>query len=132
MLIGELADRFGLATHVLRHWEDAGLLIPSERVNGRRVYDDHHAVRVAMILRAKAGGLSLEQIRKVLEAPSGAARRALLREHQETLDERIRQMNASRQLIAHVLECEADDFTRCPAFARLTESLDRGRPPAFC
>ncbi len=27
--IGELAARFGLATHVLRHWEDVGLLTPS-------------------------------------------------------------------------------------------------------
>jgi hypothetical protein len=27
--IGELAARFGLATHVLRHWEDVGLLSPA-------------------------------------------------------------------------------------------------------
>ena len=27
--IGELAARFGLATHVLRHWEDMGLLSPA-------------------------------------------------------------------------------------------------------
>jgi DNA-binding transcriptional MerR regulator len=36
--IGELAGRFGLATHVLRHWEAAGLLIPAARVGGRRQY----------------------------------------------------------------------------------------------
>ncbi|WP_443137105.1 helix-turn-helix domain-containing protein [Kribbella sp. CCNWLW197] len=27
--IGVLAARFGLATHVLRHWEDEGLLTPA-------------------------------------------------------------------------------------------------------
>ncbi|MEV4460634.1 MerR family DNA-binding transcriptional regulator [Microbispora sp. NPDC049633] len=33
--IGEAAARFGLATHVLRHWEYVGLLTPS-RVAGDR------------------------------------------------------------------------------------------------
>ena len=35
MTIGELAARFGLATHVLRHWEAVGLLGPERR--GRTV-----------------------------------------------------------------------------------------------
>lgn len=43
MPIGELAARFGRGTHVLRHWEDQGLLTPAERVNGRRYYDESHA-----------------------------------------------------------------------------------------
>jgi len=36
--IGELAARSGVATPVLRHWEDVGLLSPDRRVAGRRVY----------------------------------------------------------------------------------------------
>ena len=42
MTIGELAARFGLATHVLRHWEAMGLLTPAARVNGRRRYRQEH------------------------------------------------------------------------------------------
>lgn len=52
--IGELAARFGLATHVLRHWEDEGLLLTAARVGGRRRYDDAQVARVVMILRGKA------------------------------------------------------------------------------
>jgi len=131
VLIGELAGRFGLAAHVLRHWEDEGLLAP-ERVNGRRTYGDHHAVRVAMILRGKAAGLRLDQLRAVLDAPGGASRRELLREHRDALDERIRELAASRELIDHVLHCEAEDFTRCPVFIRLVASLEDGAAPHYC
>lgn len=125
MLIGELAARFGLATHVLRHWEDVGLLTPSERVNGRRRYSQHHVTRVAMIIRGKAGGLSLEQLRDVFDASTGADRRALLRRHHTELESRIRELAASKQLVEHALECRAEDFTRCPAFVRMTQDLDR-------
>ena len=74
--IGELAGRFGLATHVLRHWEDEGLLTPAGRVGGRRRYDESHVARVVMIQRAKAAGLSLEQIRRMFDAPSGSGTQA--------------------------------------------------------
>ena len=36
--VGEIADRFGLETHVLRYWEDRGLLTPSRNAAGRRLY----------------------------------------------------------------------------------------------
>jgi DNA-binding transcriptional MerR regulator len=38
MSIGALAARFGLATHVLRHWESMGLLHPVRDAGGRRRY----------------------------------------------------------------------------------------------
>lgn len=62
MSIGELAERFGLATHVLRHWEDVGPLRPARRVNGRRRSTPEHLTRVALILRGKDAGFSLERI----------------------------------------------------------------------
>ena len=34
--IGELAGRFGLETHVLRHWESEGLLDPERERSGYR------------------------------------------------------------------------------------------------
>src|SRR5829696_5748725 len=79
--IGQLAGRFGLATHVLRHWEDVGLIEPAERVNGRRRYRRWHASRVATILLFKEAGLSLDQTRAILGAPDGPARKELLHRH---------------------------------------------------
>lgn len=54
--IGDLAWRFGLATHVPRHWEYMGILSPAERVGGRRRYRKEHVDRVAVILRAQEAG----------------------------------------------------------------------------
>lgn len=119
MTIGELAERFGLATHVLRHWETAGVLTPSRRVNGRRLYDDEHVARITMILRGKSAGLSLEQLREVFTAPNGNTRVELLREHHGELERRLRETEAAMRLIEHAMECSADDFTQCPAFRNL-------------
>lgn len=54
--IGEVAARFGLPTHVLRHWEAEGLLTPA-RAGDRRRYTDADLYRVAAILISKGGGL---------------------------------------------------------------------------
>ncbi|TCC23492.1 MerR family transcriptional regulator [Kribbella speibonae] len=118
LTIGELAARCGLATHVLRHWEDERLLAP-ERVAGRRQYDDAQVARVVMIQRAKAAGLSLAQIRRMFDAPNGAERRAVLGEQDALLDAQIRRAQESKQLLERALNCEAPDFTECPHFQRL-------------
>ncbi|MDT3396705.1 MerR family transcriptional regulator [Streptomyces sp. B1866] len=115
--IGELAARFGLATHVLRHWEDVGLLAPPRRGNGRRRYGRQDLARVAVILLGKEAGLSLEQMRLLLDGPADRdARRALYREHCDELRRRIAGAQASLALVEHAMECGADDFTRCPDF----------------
>lgn len=123
MSIGELAERFDVATHVLRHWEAMGLLDPASRVNGRRRYTRDHVARVAMIVRGKAGGLSLTQIRDILEAPGPTERRDLLRLHHAELEDRIRRIEASKAFIEHALDCPEGDFTRCPRFRGLVDEL---------
>jgi MerR family copper efflux transcriptional regulator len=123
MTIGELAARFGLATHVLRHWEAMGLLEPARLANGRRVYGSEDAVRVAMIVHAREVGLGLEQIRDLLTRPDGAGRRETLRAHRDDLLRRIAWAQASVELVDHALACPHEDFLRCPDFRRLAETL---------
>ncbi|MFI0418857.1 MerR family transcriptional regulator [Spongiactinospora sp. 9N601] len=122
MRIGELAERFGLAPHVLRHWEAMGLLAPAARVNGRRRYTADHLVRVLTIIRAKAAGMSLEQIREVLTVSGQAERHALLQRHHDELERRLAEITASKALIEHLMRCTADDFTQCPSYRRLAET----------
>jgi MerR family transcriptional regulator, copper efflux regulator len=128
LTIGQLAARFGLATHVLRHWEDVGLIEPAERVNGRRRYRAWHVARVATILLAKDAGLRLDQIKAILGATDGPARKELLRHHRDELDRRLAAIDASRQIVQHGIDCHAEDFTRCPNFLRLVEEKTAGRP----
>jgi MerR family transcriptional regulator, redox-sensitive transcriptional activator SoxR len=63
MTIGEVAAKTGLRTSALRYYEDAGVLPPPKRVNGRRVYGEE-SVRVVEVLRfAQRAGFTLDEIR---------------------------------------------------------------------
>jgi DNA-binding transcriptional MerR regulator len=114
--IGELAARFGLATHVLRHWEDVGLLSPARRVAGRRVYGAVHVTRVAEILLGKEAGFSLEQLRELFIAPDRERRRDLLRGQLAQVRERIARLTLSQALLEHALRCRHPDYQSCPQF----------------
>ncbi|OXM55029.1 MerR family transcriptional regulator [Amycolatopsis alba DSM 44262] len=111
--VGEVAERFGLATHVLRHWESVGLLKPA-RSGDRRRYDDADLYRVSVILRAKEAGLSLDGIREMFQKPG--EREAVLRRHKEELTRRIAAAQASLAIVDCALGCEHDDFTQCAHF----------------
>jgi DNA-binding transcriptional MerR regulator len=78
---------------------------------------------VVLIQRAKAAGLSLEQIRRMFEAPGGPERRLVLAEQDAALDAQIRQAQESKRLIRHALTCESPDFTECPHFQHLVAEL---------
>ena len=134
--IGELAARFGLATHVLRHWEDMGLLSPARRVAGRRVYGPAHMTRVAEIMLGKDAGFSLEQLRELFAAPDLDRRREVLRAQLAQVRQRIARLTLSQTLLEHGLRCRHPDYQSCPRFqdmvlARLdgvdlAEALDHG------
>jgi len=113
--IGELAARYGLATHVLRHWEDQGLLTPERDSAGRRWYGGDDVVRVAVIMRSKTAGMSLHQIRLLLDA-SAEGRREVLEAHLADLDRRMAEMARSRDMTVHALDCRAHDIATCPNF----------------
>jgi MerR family transcriptional regulator, copper efflux regulator len=129
LTIGQLAGRFDLPTHVLRHWEDVGLIEPAERVSGRRRYHEWQAGRIAMILRGKDAGLSLEQLREILEAPDGPSRKGLLRRHRQQLEQRRAAIELSKAMIEHAIDCQAEDFTRCPHFLRILQRYSGPSPP---
>lgn len=114
--IGELAARFGLATHVLRHWEDVGLLSPARRVAGRRVYGPAHLTRVAEILLGKEAGFSLEQLRELFAAPDRDRRREVLRAQLAQVRQRIARLTLSQTLLEHGLRCRHPDYQACPRF----------------
>lgn len=123
MTIGELAARFGLATHVLRHWEAMGLLTPAARVNGRRRYSQGHVARVAMIMHGKEAGFGLRQLREMLDAPDPSTRRVLVEHHHAALERWIAQAQAAKEMVEHVLDCPAEDFTQCPNFQQMVQRI---------
>jgi DNA-binding transcriptional MerR regulator len=113
--IGDAAARFGLDTHVLRHWEDAGLLHPIRDAAGRRRYVENDLVRIAVILRSKAAGMSLDQIGVLLDE-SAPDRHRVLEGHLDELDRRMAEMAQARAMTEHALRCRAHDIAECPRF----------------
>ena len=64
--ITELCKEFGITLRALRFYEDKGLLAP-RRINGARVYTRSDRARLTLILRAKAIGSPLAEIKRYLD-----------------------------------------------------------------
>jgi MerR family transcriptional regulator, copper efflux regulator len=123
--VGELADRVGVATHVLRHWEDVGLLSPGRDASGYRRYGRDDLVRVLTIRSSQVAGMSLDQIGALLDVDS-AARHEVLETHLARLEEQRRELDRSRLMTEHALRCRSHDVAQCPRFRSFVEDLVEG------
>lgn len=99
MRIGQLAQRLRVSTRTLRHYEAIGLLQPRavDDANGYRDYGASELLRGVRIEQLKATGLSLHDIRHVLDASSPstfAQQRERLRASITESTERIRLIDA--------------------------------------
>lgn len=64
--IKQLCDDFGVSARAIRFYEDKGLLSP-RRINGARVYTRRDRARLALIMRSKAIGVSLSEMKHYLD-----------------------------------------------------------------
>ncbi len=68
--VGALAKRTGLTVRTLHHYDEIGLLSPSERTpSGHRLYGEEELRRLQQIAALKQLGLPLDEIRECLERP---------------------------------------------------------------
>ncbi|SEC12870.1 MerR family transcriptional regulator [Microbacterium hydrocarbonoxydans] len=113
--VGEVAAKFDLPTNVLRHWESVGLLTPARDAAGRRRYGQDEVVRIAVIQRSKAAGMTLDQIGVMLD-DGAAERHQVLQRHLDDLDSRMEEMRRSREMTEHAMGCRSHDIATCPRF----------------
>lgn len=125
--VGEVAERFGLEAHVLRYWEQVGLLTPGRDGAGRRRYRDEDLVRVGVVLRSKAAGMTLEQVKIMLDSGAPERHRVLV-DHLADLDRRMAEMAHARDMALHALSCRSHDVATCPRFRAHVADLLDGRP----
>jgi len=64
--ISDLAREFDVTPRAIRFYEDQGLLAP-QRAGQRRIYNKRDYVRLKLILRGKRLGLSLSEVREMLD-----------------------------------------------------------------
>jgi MerR family transcriptional regulator, redox-sensitive transcriptional activator SoxR len=108
--IGEVARRSGLRTSAVRYYEEAGLLPPPARVNGRRRYSPD-IVRVLAVLQfAQRAGFTLDEIRTLFhgfgaETPLNERWEAMAQAKLRELDDLIARAEQMKRAIAAGLAC---------------------------
>lgn len=109
--ITELAQEFDVTPRTIRFYEDVGLLQPA-REAGRRIYTYRDRTRLKLTLRGKRLGLSLSEIRELVQmydspsdtAPQLTAFLQVLTEHRQQL---LRQREDIEITLAEIAQHEA-------------------------
>ena len=114
MRIGELSERTGVPTRMLRYYESQGLIESLRESNGYRVYGENAVERAARARSLVRAGLTTRMTRMVLEAerqcaldevpecPLDLARE--LAEELASIDDRLASLTRSRDTLRDYLE----------------------------
>lgn len=72
--IGDVAERAGVATRLIRYYEQQGLLQVDRGANGYRVYTEADVERVTRVAQLVQAGLPTRLVRVLIDAEDAAAR----------------------------------------------------------
>lgn len=116
--IGEVAEKSGTTTSALRYYEQIGLLQPSHRVSGKRVFDEGVLGRIDTIKLAQSAGFQIQEIKQLLDgfdshvAPSERWRLMALKK-QDELEAKIQQMTRMKSILANSVNCDCLSWEEC-------------------
>jgi MerR family redox-sensitive transcriptional activator SoxR len=117
--ISEVARRVGLQPSAIRYYERIGVLLPGQRVSGRRRYDVTVLYRLAVIQRARQIGFTLEEIRRLFfgfrtETRASKRWRNLSRKKLKELDELMAGIESMRSLLRKMTQnCHCTTLDQC-------------------
>lgn len=117
--IGQVAEQAGLRKSAIRYYEEIGLLPEPERVSGQRVYDRSILRRLALIDVSQRAGLSLEEIRELVEAGSAPVSEQLQELAAKKLPEveaLIARAEAMRDWLKTAQGCGCETIDECGLF----------------
>ncbi len=137
MRIGELAAKLGLNPRTIRYYEKLGLIPASERTpSGYRIYDTTDRERLRFILKAKAIGLTLEEIGEILAlrregSPPCEHVITLLDNKITGIDQQLLALNDFRQDLVALREEVQEDMQPDEGFCRIIERHKPLHPQEF-
>ena len=117
--IGDVARRTGLTTSALRFYEEKALIGSTRTPGNQRCYTRDVIRRVSFIRAAQRVGLSLEEIRAVLDdlpegrAPTREDWDRLARRWTPWLDERIAALERLRDKLSSCIGCGCLSLDKC-------------------
>ena len=101
--IGQLAEATGVTVRSLHHYDEIGLLVPSERTaGGHRLYGAADVQRLYRILALRRLGFALSEIEAVLDADHPDLRETA-RRHLAQVERDLAQQRRLRQRLAEIL-----------------------------
>jgi MerR family redox-sensitive transcriptional activator SoxR len=137
MTIGELAQRSGVATSALRHYESCGLIQSLRSDGNHRRYARSTLRRVAFVRAAQAVGLTLEEIGAALatlpdgRTPTAADWNRLARGWAPLLDARIAALTRLRDKLGGCIGCGCLSLQRCALYNPGDVAAARGAGPRW-
>ena len=128
MNIGQAAKASGVSAKMIRHYESVGLFPEAARTeSGYRQYGEKELGTLRFIRHSRDLGFSIEQIRELLglwqtrKRPSRQVR-ALAQAHIEELDEKLKDLQAMKATLEHLVHCcHGDDRPDCPIIDTLAQ-----------
>jgi DNA-binding transcriptional MerR regulator len=119
--MGELRREYGVTARALRFYEEQGLLFPARR-NLTRLYSYKDRARLALILRGRRVGLSVAEIRDILDLYEEEGEAAQSARALKVFEARVEALKAEREaadMAIAALEAAAERLTsRFPQTAR--------------
>ncbi|MET9958886.1 MerR family transcriptional regulator [Streptomyces sp. NPDC006326] len=104
--VGQVAGFAGVTVRTLHHYDEIGLLSPSNRSTaGHRRYDDADLDRLQRILFYRELGFPLEEVAVLLDDPDTNPREHLRRQH-ALLSDRIARLQQMAEAVEHAMEAQ--------------------------
>jgi DNA-binding transcriptional MerR regulator len=101
--IGELAQHAGVTVRTLHHYDELGLLTPSERTSGgHRLYGAGDVERLYRLLALRNLGLPLEEIGPLLEREDGVE--DTVRRHLGRVEQQLRALTTLKARLTRLLD----------------------------
>jgi MerR family redox-sensitive transcriptional activator SoxR len=117
--IGEVAERAGVRTSQIRYYEGIGLLPAPQRVSGQRRYDESVLRLMTVIDVAQRAGLSLAEIRELVDAgsePVSDQLRELAERKLPEIDALIDRAKRVRGWLQTATGCDCQTIDECGLF----------------
>jgi MerR family transcriptional regulator, copper efflux regulator len=119
--VGAAAAAVGVEAHVLRHWEDVGVLVPLRSASGHRRYDDELITRARLVRLCQHAGLALAEIRDLRVADRGV-RIDMITATLQRIRADISRLQRAEQFLSHVVTCVHPMVSECPDCAAFAQS----------
>ncbi len=112
--VGQVAGFAGVTVRTLHHYDDIGLLVPSERSHaGHRRYSDADLDRLQQILFYRELGFPLDEVAALLDDPAADPRAHLRRQH-ELLTARIEKLQKMAAAVENAMEARTMGINLTP------------------